>query len=37
MAKLTMNKYFMIKLEMIELTMNKIDMVKLIKESMFYG
>jgi hypothetical protein len=27
-----MNKYFMIKLQMIELTMNKINMVKLTKE-----
>jgi hypothetical protein len=32
-----MNKYFIIKLKMIELTMNKINMPKLTKEYIIYG
>jgi hypothetical protein len=32
-----MNKYFVVKLEMIKLTMSKINMAKLIKEQIFDG
>ncbi len=32
-----MNRYFTIKLKMIELTMSKINIIKLIKEKIIYG